>query len=185
MADIKLKQQKSSEFQGIQDFIEDEPLTIDLKISGLAKRHHIPIERVGVHSYEAEGLCQEQDGEGGFDLVAKPVGLIVNVKTQGRKRVISFESQLLIANNNGLPLTLVFKIRQINRHSQEILDRLEAGDLEQNENMNLQPSNAHEAQLMIQDMLVSQSDHPSRPQRESSERGQQEPKRTLTKQVRV
>ena len=46
MADIKLKQQISSEFQGIQDFIENEPLTIDLKISGLAKRHHIPIERV-------------------------------------------------------------------------------------------------------------------------------------------
>lgn len=111
MADIKLKQQKSSEFQGIQDFIEDEPLTVDLKISGIVKRHHIPIERVGVHSYEAEGLCQEQDGQGGSYLVSKPVGLIVNVKTQGRKRVISFESQLLIANNNKLALTLVFKIK--------------------------------------------------------------------------
>ena len=94
--------------------------------------YEIPIERVGVHSYRAEGLCQvlsddlsiddmknsqrhhsEQD-TASVQLVSRPIGLVVNVKTQGRKRIINFESQLLLANNLLLPVTLVFKIKQIN-----------------------------------------------------------------------
>ena len=99
--------------------------------------YEIPIERVGVHSYRAEGLCQVQCDDLSIDdmknsqrlesslnqseqdtasvqLVSRPIGLVVNVKTQGRKRIINFESQLLLANNLLLPVTLVFKIKQIN-----------------------------------------------------------------------
>jgi hypothetical protein len=55
----------------------------------------------------------EQD-TASVQLVSRPIGLVVNVKTQGRKRIINFESQLLLANNLLLPVTLVFKIKQIN-----------------------------------------------------------------------
>jgi len=118
-ADIKLRQQKSNQLQQVQDFIEDEPLTIDLKISGINKIFSLPIERVGVHSYVSEGTCNHGQ--------QSPQGLIVNVKTQGRKRLISFESQMLIANNNKYPISLVFKIRSINKNSQEIIDKREKG----------------------------------------------------------
>ena len=47
----------------IQDFIEEEPLTIDLKIEGIKKLQYIPIEHVGVHSFRAFGLCQAREDE--------------------------------------------------------------------------------------------------------------------------
>lgn len=137
--------------------------------------HQIPIERVGVHSYKAEGLCQvlcddlsidemksshqhhsDEDGAS-MQLVSRPIGLIVNVKTQGRKRIINFESQLLIANNLVLPITLVFKIKQINQNSQEILEKKERGDFQENENMNMQASHAKETKQMMDDMLLDES----------------------------
>jgi len=113
----------------IQDFIEQEPLTIDLKIEGIQKLKNIPIEQVGVHSFRALGLCQvaasepsvhfcssghtlESIASGGsaarrrkkekaaearlsdkpFKEVQRPINIIVNVKSHGRRRMISFES---------------------------------------------------------------------------------------------
>lgn len=81
----------------------------------------------------------------------------MNVKTQGRKRIINFESQLLIANNLALPITLVFKIKQINQYSQEILEKKERGDFQENENMNMQASHAKETKQMMDDMLLDES----------------------------
>lgn len=85
---------------------------IDVKIEGIRKMKRIPIEQVGVHSFVALGLCQFRRRDLPFDekdsammkqredslymneIVQeyRPVNLIVNVKTQGRKRLIFFES---------------------------------------------------------------------------------------------
>jgi hypothetical protein len=39
------------------DFIEDEPLTIDVKIQGVRKSCGIPVDRVGVYSYATTATC--------------------------------------------------------------------------------------------------------------------------------
>lgn len=43
------------------DFIEDEPLTIDIKIYGTGKICKIPVDRVGVYSYSTEAECLDDD----------------------------------------------------------------------------------------------------------------------------
>ena len=41
----------------MNDFIEDEPLAIDLKINGVDKILKIPLDIVGVYSYNTLGTC--------------------------------------------------------------------------------------------------------------------------------
>ena len=56
---LEIKRKKQNNLHtGTMDFIEDEPMTIDLKIEGLKKMIHIPIEQVGVHSYTSYALCR-------------------------------------------------------------------------------------------------------------------------------
>ena len=41
-----------------KDFIEDEPLAIDLKVSGISKIRKIPLDVVGTYSFQVWGMCQ-------------------------------------------------------------------------------------------------------------------------------
>ena len=70
-----VKQKKQKQQQGGQqfftDFIEDDPLQIDLKIDGLRTIRHIPIEIVGVYGYQQE--LREQPG--------KTLNVIVNINS--------------------------------------------------------------------------------------------------------
>lgn len=94
-------------------------MTIDVKIEGLRKMKKIPIERIGVHSFIALGICEFRRRDLPFDeddsqimklredsfymnevvKEYRPVNVIVNVKTLGRKRLIYFESPVVLANN--------------------------------------------------------------------------------------
>jgi len=150
--DIKRKKQTNQSL-GTQDFIEEEPVAIDLKVEGLRKMRAIPIEQVGVHSYVASGLCRMKQKDVNLDEedreamalredraslnatveVYQPINLIVNIKTQGRKRLIFFESQLLLTNNLEHAITLVFLLNRINEHNQETLDKKEHGMWESKE----------------------------------------------------
>lgn len=118
-----------------------------MKVEGLRKVRGIPIEQVGVHSYVAFGLCRMKRRDLSFDEedeeavrlredqaymdtdveVHRPVNLIVNVKTQGRKRLIFFESQLLLTNNLEHAITLVFLLNRVNEFNQDDFDKKERG----------------------------------------------------------
>ena len=71
------------------DYIEDEPLTIDLKINGIEKITLVPLDIVGVYSFASEGLCKKEGTD--FDVV-ESINLVVNVNTRGKQKTISFES---------------------------------------------------------------------------------------------
>lgn len=49
------KSKQKDKFTGTSDFIEQQPLTIDFKIAGIQKLQRLPIEQVGVHSYNTTG----------------------------------------------------------------------------------------------------------------------------------
>lgn len=125
-----IKRMKRDDQIMFNDYIEDEPLTIDLKISGIRKVANLPIEIVGVYSYQAvventessqeieaakktRRLCYRQPKEKAVD----KVNMIMKVNTEGKQRIISFESQLLIMNNLNHSLKLSFRIRKINKHA--------------------------------------------------------------------
>ena len=52
----------------------------------------------------------EDENKTTYAIVERPIGIIYNVKAVGRKRMVSVESQALIANNLPHPITLVFEI---------------------------------------------------------------------------
>ena len=66
--------------QYFNDIIEDEPIQIDIKINGLQKVRNIPIEMVGVYSMKTVTNKNED------------MNILVNINTQGKQRIISFES---------------------------------------------------------------------------------------------
>lgn len=76
------------------DQIEDDPLTIDVKIDGIDKITGIPLDIVGVFSYPTFAACGHQGKE-----IKQPVNVIVNVNAVDKKHNISIESQLILANN--------------------------------------------------------------------------------------
>ena len=95
------------------DFIEDDPFTIDLKITGVKKVSYIPIEKVGTYSFKTTACCEfkkedlfkkgkhdkkqvmdinTQKSNTGIYQISKEINLIINIKTEGIKRQISIES---------------------------------------------------------------------------------------------
>ena len=132
------------------DDIENEPLTIDLKINGIEKFTGIPIEIVGVYGVSAKTEAYDKEEDENPEAAARParrarssddaesarfhqidqdqpnhmrksrktkqiadpleqnngdieqphdVNIIVNINTEGKQRIINFESQLLFVNN--------------------------------------------------------------------------------------
>ena len=136
------------------DDIENEPLTIDLKINGIEKFTGIPIEIVGVYGVSAKTEAYDEKEDENPEAAAQParrarssddagsarfhqidqdqpnnmrrgksvsrktkqiadpleqnngdieqphdVNIIVNINTEGKQRIINFESQLLFVNN--------------------------------------------------------------------------------------
>ena len=71
------------------DYIEDEPLTIDLKILGIDLITEVPLDIVGVYSFASQGLCKKEGANFG---IMEPINLVVNVNTRGKQKTISFES---------------------------------------------------------------------------------------------
>lgn len=79
--------------------------------------------------------------------VIRPIGLIVNVKAEGRKRLICLESQLLLTNNVSQSITLMFKINSLNQFSQDIQEKRSLGLLSDSDesHLNMGKSNEEEA----------------------------------------
>jgi hypothetical protein len=87
------------------------------------------IDKVGVYSFTSHIICQNNDNfpenineacclctnsrKNGKN--EHKVNVIVNINTEGIQKGISFESQLLIANNLLKPITLVFHHKKINK----------------------------------------------------------------------
>lgn len=85
-------------------FDDEIALSIDLNVSGLQTIHSVTIEGLGVFSYRAHlstqsfltidpQLCKKNE-------VQQRAGIIVNIRMQGNVKVVSFESMVIIANNN-------------------------------------------------------------------------------------
>ena len=45
------------------------------------------------------------------------INIIVNINTEGKQRIINFESQLLFVNNMSYHITLVFRLRKLCSHA--------------------------------------------------------------------
>ena len=71
-------------------------------------------------------MKQNQEG---VSLVAKPrmlqppptqsahdINIIVNINTEGKQRIINFESQLLFVNNMSYHITLLFRLKRLCSH---------------------------------------------------------------------
>ena len=114
-------------------------------------------------------MQQEQSDEasitGSLDtdhkLTQLPVGIVVNVKTHGRKRLISFESQLLLSNNLVHPITLVFRINQINQHRQDLLDKKAKGTFEEGENLAPKKKEKDTAKEMMEQVVINMDENES------------------------
>lgn len=88
-------------------------------------------------------------------IVERPIGIVMNVKALGRKRMVSIESQAIIANNLPHPVTMVFQIWQINQHSQSIIDQIVDGSFNDGDNLNFKEETFQdETQQMADDMLL-------------------------------
>jgi hypothetical protein len=111
-----LKRTKDDQKIAPSDYIESEPLAIDLKIQGLSKIKKVPLDIVGVYSYQTEGECQQNIGFQS-EMVLRPINVIVNINTHKGQKNVAIESQLLIANNLEHPLTLVFCLRELNKNA--------------------------------------------------------------------
>lgn len=125
---IKELKKHSKDIEGDQyfnDYIEDEPVSIDLKIDGINKLTNLPIEIVGIYSYQANlssfDLSSTKTSKSDDSLV----NVIVNINSHGKQRQISFESQLLFMNNMNDPLVLVFDIKSLNVNANIISDKNE------------------------------------------------------------
>lgn len=82
----------------------------------------------------------------------------MNVKAVGRKRMISIESQAIIANNLPHPITLVFAIWQINQFAQNIIDQINEGDFTAGDNLAFKKETFEdETKQMVEDMLLKQN----------------------------
>ena len=48
---------------------------------------------------------------------ANDINIIVNINTEGKQRIINFESQLLFVNNMSYHITLMFRLRKLCSHA--------------------------------------------------------------------
>jgi hypothetical protein len=48
---------------------------------------------------------------------AHDINIIVNINTEGKQRIINFESQLLFVNNMSYHITLLFRLRRLCSHA--------------------------------------------------------------------
>ena len=48
---------------------------------------------------------------------AHDINIIVNINTEGKQRIINFESQLLFVNNMSYHITLLFRLRGLCSHA--------------------------------------------------------------------
>jgi hypothetical protein len=108
----------------VRDYIEELPTNIDVEIGEqLIKLQRCQIDNVGVYSYKCR-VKKKQNNilkvEGDIDVVLlddEPdvyTNVLMNISTVGITKHISFESQLLIANNLSKSITLVFHFKEMN-----------------------------------------------------------------------
>ena len=81
------KQVKKVNQSILADQIEDDPMTIDIKIDGIDKIKNVPLDIVGVFSYPSYGLCSHEGAE-----LKEPINVIVNINAVDKKHNISIES---------------------------------------------------------------------------------------------
>ena len=109
------------------DYIEELPNNIDIEIGDeFIQLERCQIDNIGVYSFKCKVLNASKEN-GNIEEPAnsscclcpkrkqdlrkdKNINVIVNISSEGVLKHISFESQLLIANNLLKPITLVFHL---------------------------------------------------------------------------
>ena len=120
------------------DYVEEQPNKIDIEIGDqLIKLQSCQIDNIGIYSFKGHVHDKNERNHPNFEgpsgstccicpktIAAiknkkKKVNFIVNISSQGLLKHISFESQLLIANNLLNPITLVFHLKKVKKFQKQ------------------------------------------------------------------